>query len=225
MAWPNRDDNDDTRKKYEKDRETNREITENHELIMALSKIVESAFESGFQFFFQSVFKLPSLLLSITSHRAGSSWKDLVNWATASIALSFLSFAWTYTTIRYISKVLSFLESLCYRKRDKRGALTFEASAVLVLKVTLDCVSRVLIFSSFLYVINHGVFSSIYTLIAFYLVFTILVIFNMVFNDSNNFSSGRYWLGLPSTDYYDDNINVLICRNHFKFFKLNSKLQ
>ena len=29
MAWPNRDDNDDTRKKYEKDKETNREITEN----------------------------------------------------------------------------------------------------------------------------------------------------------------------------------------------------
>ena len=116
MAWPNRDDNDDTRKKYEKDKETNREITENHELIMALSKIVESAFESGFQFFFQSVFKLPSLLLSITSHRAGSSWKDLVNWATVSIAASFVSFAWTYSTIRYAIILKRKVISYCFYK-------------------------------------------------------------------------------------------------------------
>ena len=66
-----------------------------------------------------------------------------------------------------------------------------------MLKVILDSVSRILLFSSWLYVTNHGVFSSIYTLIAFYVVFTVLVIFNIVFNDDNNFLSGKYWLGLP----------------------------
>ena len=100
MAWPNRDDDDETRKIYKETKESLREQIESHQLIMALSKIIESAFESGFQFFFQSVFTLPSFLLSITSQKVGSSWKDLVNWATASIALSFLSFAWTYSTIR-----------------------------------------------------------------------------------------------------------------------------
>ena len=73
--------------------------------------------------------------------------------------------------------------------------MTFTASVVLMLKVILDCVSRILLFSSWLYVTNHGMFSSIYTLAAFYLVFAVLVIFNIIFNDDNNFSSGKYWLG------------------------------
>ena len=77
--------------------------------------------------------------------------------------------------------------------------MTFTASAVLMLKVILDSVSRILLFSSWLYVINHGVFSSVYTLIAYYLVFAVLVIFNLVFNDDNNFSSGKYWLGFTMT--------------------------
>ena len=77
--------------------------------------------------------------------------------------------------------------------------MTFKASAVLMLKVILDSVSRILLFSSWLYVINHGVFSSVYTLIAYYLVFAVLVIFNLVFNDDNNFSSGKYWLGFTMT--------------------------
>ena len=53
--------------------------------------------ESGFQFFFQTVFIVPSFILQETS----KSWTQLVNWRTASIVLSFASFAMTYFTIRY----------------------------------------------------------------------------------------------------------------------------
>ena len=66
-----------------------------------------------------------------------------------------------------------------------------------MLKVILDCVSRILIFSSWLYVVNDGVFSSLYTLAAYYTVFVVLVIFNIITSDNREFSKAEYWIGLP----------------------------
>ena len=65
-----------------------------------------------------------------------------------------------------------------------------------MLKVILDCVSRILIFSSWLYVVNDGVFSSLYTLAAYYTVFVVLVIFNIITSDNREFSKAEYWIGL-----------------------------
>ena len=51
-----------------------------------------------FQFFYQTVFILPSLVKSVTG--TGTDWEDLVNAKTLSIGMSFFSFAWSFYTIR-----------------------------------------------------------------------------------------------------------------------------
>ena len=84
-----------------------------------------------------------------------------------------------------------------HRNRDKKGALSDgAAAALLMLKVILDCISRILLFSSWMYVVNNGVFSSVYTLAAYYTVFGVLVIFNIVTSDNREFSKAEYWIGL-----------------------------
>ena len=97
MARKDRNTDTNTKKKFDIDIEKWKKKIEVHETIVNLSKIVESALESGFQFFFQSVFIVPSFILQETS----KSWTQLVNWRIASIMLSFASFAMTYFTIRY----------------------------------------------------------------------------------------------------------------------------
>ena len=65
-----------------------------------------------------------------------------------------------------------------------------------MLKVILDSVARILMFSSWLYVVNNGVFSSVYTLAGYYTVFGVLVIFNIVTSDNREFRKAEYWIGL-----------------------------
>ena len=60
-----------------------------------------------------------------------------------------------------------------------------------MLKVILDSVARILLFSSWLYVVNNGVFSSVYTLAGYYTVIGVLVIFNIVTSNNREFSSAR----------------------------------
>ena len=95
------DDSVEKRKKYEQDKEFWRKKLDFHATIVNLSKIVESAVESGFQFFFQTVFSLPSFILSVTAN-AGHSWTKLINWTTISIIMSFTSFSMAYYTIRLV---------------------------------------------------------------------------------------------------------------------------
>ena len=70
-----------------------------------------------------------------------------------------------------------------------------------MLKVILDSVARILLFSSWLYVVNNGVFSSVYTLAAYYTVFGVLVIFNIITSNNREFSKAKYWIGLTSTHF------------------------
>ena len=80
MARKDRNTDANTKKKFDIDIEKWKKKIEVHETIVNLSKIVESAVESGFQFFFQTVFILPSFILQETSR----SWTQLVNWRTTS---------------------------------------------------------------------------------------------------------------------------------------------
>ena len=69
---------------------------------------------------------------------------------------------------------------------------------VLILKIILDCTSRILIFSSWLYVSNDGNFCTMKTFAAFYIVFGILVVFNVVVNSMDgckNLLSITFWIG------------------------------
>ena len=75
---------------------------------------VEATCESGFQFYFQLSYILPTILISIAQLTGGlqtegqslggggggGSLKDLLNWRTVSIAVSFFSISKTFCTIR-----------------------------------------------------------------------------------------------------------------------------
>ena len=65
-----------------------------------------------------------------------------------------------------------------------------------MLKTTLDCISRILLFSAWLYVIHDGQFSSSKTVIAYYFTFMVLVVFNIIFNNRDEYNSARTWTGL-----------------------------
>ena len=52
------------------------------------------------------------------------------------------------------------------------------------MKTTLDCVARIVLFSTWLYVQNKGQFSSARTVIAYYSTLLVLVLFNAVFTKS-----------------------------------------
>ena len=71
------------------------------ENIVNLSLIIEASVESSFQFFFQTVFALPNIVLTFTDPYGTLSWTEMFNWKTFSIILSFVSFAWAFYTIRY----------------------------------------------------------------------------------------------------------------------------
>ena len=58
-----------------------------------------------------------------------------------------------------------------------------------------DSISRILLFSTWLYVINEGQFSSCRTIIAYYLTLIYLLIFNTIFNKQKDYTSARTWIG------------------------------
>ena len=64
-----------------------------------------------------------------------------------------------------------------------------------MLKVILDSVARILLFSSWMYVVNNGMFSSVYTLVAYYTVFGVLVTFNIITSNNRDFHRGKFWIG------------------------------
>ena len=64
-----------------------------------MSKLIEKISKKIVQFFFQTVYVLPTLVLSLTG-LTGSDWTVLVNWRMVSIILSFASIARSYYSIR-----------------------------------------------------------------------------------------------------------------------------
>ena len=99
-----------------KDRNKNEEEYENkkkvclkesadHENIVILSLAVESSVEASFQFFFQTVFSFPTVILSLSDAPVYSEWTDLFNWKIFSILSSFGTIAYTFYAIRYYVKL------------------------------------------------------------------------------------------------------------------------
>ena len=75
---------------------------EDQKTITTISMILEASMEASFQFFFQGLSSLPTLVFtSMDVYEGGMKMTDLVNWKILSILLSFLSFAFTSFNIRY----------------------------------------------------------------------------------------------------------------------------
>ena len=76
---------------------------ENQKIITSTSMILESGLESSFQFLFQALFSLPTLVFAyLDIHEGKLSLTQFVNWKNVSIVLSFLSFAITSFNIRFV---------------------------------------------------------------------------------------------------------------------------
>ena len=69
--------------------------------ITTISMILDASFKSSFQFLFQGLFSLKTIIFAIMDLHGGS-LTELVNWKNVSILLSFLSFAFTSFNIRYL---------------------------------------------------------------------------------------------------------------------------
>ena len=81
-----------------------------------------------------------------------------------------------------------------FRNRAKKNSFTTLNLTFLLLKTMFDSISRILLFSTWLYVINDGQFSSTKTVIAYYSTLMVLLIFNTLFNKQDH-SATRTWIG------------------------------
>ena len=79
-----------------------RDEIERHQSIMNLSLIIESSFEACFQFWFQTIYLLPSLIVGILDITGPSEITDLFNFKILSILVSFYTYAWASFVIRYL---------------------------------------------------------------------------------------------------------------------------
>merc|ERR1711862_938060 len=68
-----------------------------------------------------------------------------------------------------------------------------------VFKIILDLMSKILLFSAWMYTRNNGQFSTWLTVIAYcilYMNFIFLIFFNVLFNSKNDYGSIQYWIGV-----------------------------
>ena len=93
---------------YNKKMEELKEEEDKNQKIETFSMISETAIESVFQFWFQSQYLMPTLVINILSYTTKDgttkSAKDLVNFKLMSILFSFVSIAWSAVKIRQVTK-------------------------------------------------------------------------------------------------------------------------
>ena len=99
---PDRNLNEETKQKYEKIKNECMEEIEKNDRIVVLSLVIESSLESSFQFFLQTIYALPTLILAFTGSSGSFDVEDLFNLRTVSILSSFGTFAMAYFAIRFI---------------------------------------------------------------------------------------------------------------------------
>ena len=102
FANEKRYDNDDTKKEFERLKEQYQRKLDKIEDIVNLSLILEASLEASFQFFFQTVYIMPSVVVAINGifDSRTFAWEDLFNRRILSILISFLTFSWAYYAIR-----------------------------------------------------------------------------------------------------------------------------
>ena len=100
FAWSERNQNKKSEKAYqEKKKKIDDEISA-YEHIVNLSLIIEASIEASYQFFMQTIFVLPTVILAFTDPTGVFDWANLFNIRFASIGMSFASFSFGFYKIR-----------------------------------------------------------------------------------------------------------------------------
>ena len=96
----------------------------------------------------------------------------------------------------------------------------------LLLKTVFDCVSRLLIYSTFMFVVNEGQFSTLMTVKVYYATFAVLVIFNTIINTNEQYCSAKTWIGKSKKHSLKQvlNTNLFTIRNRTEFIQQRSFL-
>ena len=101
------------------------------------------------------------------------------------------------------------------------------------MRVTLSCVSRILIFSSWMFVKYDGNFEPTATILGFYITFAIMVIFNIVLNKNklSEIITLKYWIGkkkifknIPRTSYLEVILNSYSSVLHYNHIDYQAML-
>ena len=97
--------------------------------------------------------------------------------------------------------------------------------AFLLLKTILDCTSRILLFATFMFVVNEGQFSTMMTVKVYYTTVTVIMAYNIVFNDNETYCSARTWIGEYQYQIFTTlTNNVSFFRNSFKLVQFSAVL-
>ena len=81
---PERNKNEKTKQEYEEKKNECMEEIAKYDRIMVLSLVIESSLESSFQFFMQTIYALPTLILAFTGSPGSFDLEDLFNLRTVS---------------------------------------------------------------------------------------------------------------------------------------------
>ena len=90
--------NEETEKDFETKKMSILNQISSHEHIVNMSLILEASLESSFQFFFQTTYQLPRIILAFTT--TGFKIEELFTWKLFSIVMSFVSFSMAFNKIR-----------------------------------------------------------------------------------------------------------------------------
>ena len=135
----------------------------------------------------QANFSLPNFLIFFVDVKF-LEVTNMEEWRTFSILLSFITISisiikiWYNMNLLYNDRYDKILNVNLFSNKEKNDSLPLLNILVLVLRVLMDIVSRVLIFFSFMIVTNNGKFSPERTLISFYTMVGIMLIFNIYSN-------------------------------------------
>ena len=101
--------------------------------------------------------------------------------------------------------------------------------AFLLFKTIFDCISRILLFATFMFVVNDGQFSTIMTVKVYYTTVAVIMAYNIVFNDNETYCSARTWVGGYQTITFQQHNNNGVCfiyifRNTLKLVQFSAVL-
>lgn len=88
-----------------------------------------------------------------------------------------------------------------FRNGNKQQAMDYQNFGFLLLKIVLDVLSRILIFSAWMYTDNEGQFSTKRTVGYFYAIFLLYLLINCIINKYDDSKPNMNWIGRKDTKF------------------------